>query len=106
MAIEAPYEMEQNKEYIDFMNELRTTTNISTHHFNKLATTYIGKDPVVGTNNFNFGSTFYFCFTIMTTVGYGDFSVQTPGGKIVALILTFVGVPLLIVQSTLHARST
>ena len=104
MAIEAPYEMEQNKEYIDFMNELRTTTNISTHHFNKLATVYIGKDPVAGSNHFTFGSTFYFCFTIVTTVGYGDFSVQTPGGKIIALILTFVGVPLLIITYTMFTH--
>jgi len=35
---------------------------------------------------------FYFSVTTLTTVGYGDFSPQTTGGKIFTIVYIFMGV--------------
>jgi voltage-gated potassium channel len=39
---------------------------------------------------------FYFCVITLATVGYGDFSLQTPAGKIFTIIYIFMGIGLLV----------
>jgi hypothetical protein len=36
----------------------------------------------------------YFCTTMLTTVGYGDFSPETPSGRIAAIVFILVGLSL------------
>merc|ERR1719277_1056089 len=38
------------------------------------------------------GGTFY-CFTLMTTIGYGTFAPQTAGGKLFSCFFILVGIP-------------
>jgi hypothetical protein len=116
---ESPVEQAQNEKYIAFMSRIKAEANLSKTDFDTL-TSLIGIDPSAGTNNFvgrddqadtwvpggqyAFQRTFFYCFTIITTVGYGDFSVVTPEGKVAGLILAMVGIPLVIVSYTMFTH--
>jgi hypothetical protein len=39
-----------------------------------------------------FNDTLYFAFVTGLTIGYGDIVPQTPGGRLVALLIGFVGI--------------
>jgi voltage-gated potassium channel len=39
-----------------------------------------------------FGETLYFAFVTALTIGYGDIVVKTPFGRLVALLIGFVGI--------------
>jgi len=39
---------------------------------------------------------FYFVISVMTTIGFGDFTTQTDTGKIFVMIYAVIGVPLFI----------
>jgi hypothetical protein len=39
-----------------------------------------------------FADTLYFAFVTGLTIGYGDIVPQTPGGRLVALLIGFVGI--------------
>ena len=39
-----------------------------------------------------FGESLYFSFITGLTIGYGDIVPQTPGGRLVALLIGFVGI--------------
>ena len=48
------------------------------------AVTFVEKMP--------FSDTLYFAFVTGLTIGYGDIVPQTPGGRLVALLIGFVGI--------------
>ena len=39
-----------------------------------------------------FGDTLYFAFVTGLTIGYGDIVVQTPFGRLVAILIGFIGI--------------
>ena len=39
-----------------------------------------------------FGETLYFAFVTALTIGYGDIVVKTPFGRLVALLIGFIGI--------------
>ena len=48
---------------------------------------------------------FYFSAISATTVGYGDFSPQTPAGKLLAVVYIFCGIGLLVTLVTRFAEA-
>jgi voltage-gated potassium channel len=48
---------------------------------------------------------FYFCVITLATVGYGDFSPQTPAGKIFTILYIFLGIGLLVALFTQLAEA-
>ena len=119
LHFEAEVEITNNEEYIKFIQKIKTTTNITANDFDKLID-YIGVDPVTGTENFvgydvkagtwvagrkeSFVKVMFFAFTLISTIGYGDFSVSTIGGKWISLVVMLVGVPLTVVTYSTFTR--
>jgi hypothetical protein len=105
LHFEAQHEISNNVEYINFMQRIRSTTNITSNDFDKLVN-YIGIDPIKGSENFvdyssvdgtwvagrstSFGKVMFFSFTLITSIGYGDFSVTTVEGKLTSLFVSFL----------------
>jgi ABC-type Na+ efflux pump permease subunit len=40
----------------------------------------------------SFADTLYFAFVTGLTIGYGDIVMKTPGGRLIALLICFVGI--------------
>ncbi|KAF8804602.1 voltage-gated potassium channel [Phlegmacium glaucopus] len=55
------------------------------------------------TETWSFGTAAYFCFISFTTVGYGDFSPQTPAGRSIFVVWALLGVAAMtiLISSTL-----
>ncbi|XP_067831611.1 potassium channel subfamily K member 2-like [Heptranchias perlo] len=57
-----------------------------------------GVDPISNSSNlstnWDLGSSFFFAGTIITTIGYGNISPKTKGGKIFCIIYALVGIPM------------
>ena len=93
LHFEAESEISDNKIYVELMKRIRT--NVSDSDFQSLLN-YIGRDPIRGTEHFvdydlqkhtwiagkstSFGKVIFFSFTLISTIGYGDFSVTTSEG--------------------------
>jgi len=48
-------------------------------------------------SNWNFGQSFLFTVTIVTTVGYGHINPTTPSGKLVCILYCLIGIPFTLV---------
>ncbi|KAJ7150894.1 hypothetical protein C8R43DRAFT_887165 [Mycena crocata] len=54
--------------------------------------TFIGSAIFMVTEKWSFGVSLYFCFIAFTTIGYGDYSPQTPAGRSVFVVWALLGV--------------
>ncbi|KAJ7676477.1 hypothetical protein B0H17DRAFT_1080152 [Mycena rosella] len=52
----------------------------------------IGSVIFMQTEGWSFGVSLYFCFIAFTTIGYGDYSPQTPAGRSVFVVWALLGV--------------
>ncbi|KAJ7074969.1 hypothetical protein B0H15DRAFT_45155 [Mycena belliarum] len=52
----------------------------------------VGSVLFMQTEGWSFGVSFYFCFIAFTTIGYGDYSPQTPAGRAVFVAWALLGV--------------
>ncbi|KAF4616570.1 hypothetical protein D9613_008731 [Agrocybe pediades] len=52
----------------------------------------VGSAVFMQTEHWDFGTAAYFCFISFTTVGYGDFSPQTPAGRSIFVVWALLGV--------------
>ena len=102
LHFEAESEISDNKLYVELMKRIRL--NISDSDFQSVLD-YTGRDPIRGTENFvdydmqkntwnagkstSFGKVMFFTFTLISTIGYGDFSVTTPEGTFQKYPLNF-----------------
>jgi len=62
--------------------------------------TYHGVSPLKegrNASNWNFGQSFLFTVTIVTTIGYGHINPTTPSGKLVCIVYCLVGIPFTLV---------
>lgn len=110
-ALEADAERERAAEYQAFLDELLATTNITSEQFETLQS-YTGQEHEPqdegaaefdnkriggaaeyagwGFPNYN---TFYFSFSIISTIGYGSIVPSTDGGKLFTVIYALLGIP-------------
>jgi hypothetical protein len=109
--LEADTEREQDAAYRAFLNDLLATTNITAKQFETLLS-HTGKehDPLDDGAEFfdteriggaaehagwgfpNY-QTFYFSFSIISTIGYGSIVPSTGGGKLFTVIYALIGIP-------------
>ena len=54
----------------------------------------LGEAPGKPWRNFDFCGAAFFCFTLITTIGYGTFSPVTTGGKLFAIFYLVIGIPM------------
>ncbi|KAJ6470255.1 hypothetical protein C8R47DRAFT_1325312 [Mycena vitilis] len=52
----------------------------------------VGSAIFMKTEGWSFGISFYFCFIAFTTIGYGDYSPQTPAGRSIFVAWALLGV--------------
>jgi hypothetical protein len=81
-----------------------TPTNFSSLYFNgdqlgdgtqrAAVLSVLGEPPEFPWRNFDFYGSAFFCFTIITTIGYGTFAPRTTGGKLFTVFYMLVGIPL------------
>ena len=57
-----------------------------------IALVVAGAAAVTLVENMPFGDTLYFAFVTGLTIGYGDIVAQTPFGRLVALLIGFIGI--------------
>jgi len=54
----------------------------------------LGEPPEFPWRNWDLYGSAFFCFTIITTIGYGTFAPRTTGGKLFTVFYMLVGIPL------------
>lgn len=101
--LEGDAEIQQNAAYQGFLSNLKATTNITEEQFETLLS-YTGRehlpqDKAVETHDsaakwdFPNHHTFYFSFSIISTIGYGSIVPSTSGGKLFTVIYSLIGIP-------------
>ncbi|KAM0750985.1 voltage-gated potassium channel [Meredithblackwellia eburnea MCA 4105] len=53
----------------------------------------IGGAAFMAIEGFAFGSSMYFCYVFFLTIGYGDYSPSTPGGRVFFIVYALMAVP-------------
>ena len=110
-ALEADAERERDTAYQAFLEDLLDTTNITAEQFERLVS-YTGRkrlpveagagyydvDRIGGASEFAYWGfpnyhTFYFAFSIISTIGYGNIVPSTSGGKLFTIVYALVGIP-------------
>nr|KAG5712896.1 hypothetical protein BaRGS_007493 [Batillaria attramentaria] len=108
----APSDITSSEFFLEFLtNHPNVSTTDLTDFASRVAS--LAKDgAVVGNssdvdNGWTYATAIFFCVTVITTVGYGNISPSTDGGKVLCLLYALVGIPLMAtllagVGSTLH----
>lgn len=95
-ALESDAEVERREAFLERMSWYKS--HVSTEAYTKLVED-LG-DPQVDPDapnfwrNWDIGGSFYYCFTLVTTIGYGSFGPSTDGGKLFTIFYMLVGIPL------------
>lgn len=97
-ALEAERETADRTEYTEYMQDLNAKYNLTAEDFEELIErmgTPLEFDPQSedrnwGTTNSNSA---LFSFTIVSTIGYGNFAPVTDGGKIFLMVYALIGIP-------------
>mmetsp|Transcript_71329 Transcript_71329/g.126045 ORF Transcript_71329/g.126045 Transcript_71329/m.126045 type:complete len:405 (-) Transcript_71329:150-1364(-) len=100
--LESPAEESARLEHAEYMRGLRE--RLSSADYTSLVQRLgdPGKEPW---RNWDFPGSMYYCYTLITTIGYGTFAPKTPGGKIFSCIYALVGIPFSAYQLSLLGRS-
>ena len=110
-ALEADSEQERAARYQEFLNEILATTNISRGQFETLLSftgqqyrpldegaAFYDNGRIGGASEYAYWGfpnyhTFYFSFSIVSTIGYGSIVPTTVGGKLFTIIFSLLGIP-------------
>jgi len=65
----------------------------------------VGSVVFMTTENWDFGRAVYFCFIAFTTVGYGDYSPQTPAGRSIFVAWALLGVAAMTILISILAEA-
>jgi voltage-gated potassium channel len=63
------------------------------HRGVNLSTPEIGSTFLLAPHDWDFVGAFFFCFTAATTIGYGNYTPRTSGGKAFLVVYAFVAIP-------------
>lgn len=65
---------------------------------NQLHTAYeVGVTSYSGQRSWNFMNSFIYCFTLMTTIGYGHIAPKTSYGRAATIVYAIIGIPLFLI---------
>jgi len=110
-TFEYPSEKERLERFTTLFNEMANLTAEIEANFNntgvaskfeefmdEISPYLSGKDSVPDASDpfWNLEGSAFFCWTIMTTIGYGDYAPKTDQGKIFVIIYTILTVPLFV----------
>ena len=109
-ALESPHEARIVRDLNNYVKEFRLKhdgclTNDELNSFIQLISTASNKGisplrNVSGDQKWTFGESVFFSGTILTTIGYGNSSPQTKGGKLFCMLFAIVGIPITLVLLT------
>ncbi|XP_025205924.1 TWiK family of potassium channels protein 7-like [Melanaphis sacchari] len=57
---------------------------------------YGGPNQVDRRHRWNFASSFLYSLTLITTIGYGSVTPQTPWGRVITIVYALIGIPLML----------
>jgi voltage-gated potassium channel Kch len=83
----------------------RTIWHVRTVILALLALVVVNAVPIALIEKMPFGDALYFAFVTGLTIGYGDIVMQTPVGRLIALLIAVVGILIsgMIVAAAVHA---
>ena len=83
----------------------RTIWHVRTVILALLALVVVNAVPIALIEKIPFGDALYFAFVTGLTIGYGDIVMQTPVGRLIALLIAVVGILIsgMIVAAAVHA---
>ena len=98
-ALEAESENADRQEYTAYMMRLNATYSMSSADFEELVDRFgtpLEFDPQSDERNWGVSNSnsFLFAFTIVSTIGYGNFAPVTDGGKLFLMVYALVGIPI------------
>lgn len=109
MKLEGPHEEASNVAILKTVENVKSKyTGISDEAikdlFHQLSATGVKglPDGASPESKWTFGNAFLFCFTLVTTVGYGHLSPWTYWGKLFTMLYTSIGIPMTLVFMALY----
>ena len=94
-ALESPGETSAQNTFILNMDCLRNNTSNETYSGLE---TLVGNPDMYPWADWDFFGSYFFAYTLITTIGYGVFTPQTAGGKIFTSFFALLGIPFFILQ--------
>lgn len=84
---------------------LRIFWHLRSVHFALFALILAGAVAIAGVEKMPIGEAVYFAFITGLTIGYGDIVTSTPVGRIISILLGFVGIVFtgMVVAAAVHA---
>jgi potassium channel subfamily K protein 1 len=108
-AVESPHEArivrDLNNYVREFRNQHQCLTNEDLKKFIQVISIASNKGisplrNVSGDQKWTFGQSVFFSGTVLTTIGYGNVSPQTKGGKLFCIIFAIIGIPITLILLT------
>jgi len=96
-ALEAPGEVAAHNQYVVLAECVRNQTTPQVYA--ALRHGGLADPDATVWMNWDFYGSFFFCYTLITTIGYGTFSPQSTGGKIFSAFFALAGIPLFVNQA-------
>ncbi|KAJ8020298.1 Potassium channel subfamily K member 3 [Holothuria leucospilota] len=97
-ALESKNEEREKARLEDIETTIQMRYNISDGDMEKLRDTTIELLPQKAGVQWKFAGSFFFCMTVITTIGYGHSTPRTNGGKVFCMIYSLIGIPLNLVM--------
>ncbi|XP_033640232.1 two pore potassium channel protein sup-9-like [Asterias rubens] len=97
-VLESEHEAKDKISLSGVIDDIQKRYNISSDEMAALQETIIKYVPHKAGVQWKFTGSFFFCMTVITTIGYGHSYPLTDGGKVFCIIYALVGIPLNLVM--------
>uniref|UniRef100_A0AC35U512 Non-specific serine/threonine protein kinase n=1 Tax=Rhabditophanes sp. KR3021 TaxID=114890 RepID=A0AC35U512_9BILA len=93
-ALESENELLQRNQVEDAKERIIKKYNISTNDYSVLEAIIVKSIPHKAGHQWRFSGAFYYCITVVTTIGYGHSTPMTIAGKTFCMFYALAGIPL------------